>query len=209
VPLAGLAALQALADHAGVQAGDHVLVHGAAGGVGSLGVQIAVAMGARVTATASGDSAGFVISLGADRVIDHRTTRFEKEVSGVDVVLDCVGGETQARSWEVMRPGGVLVSLVQPPDERVAARYGIRAAYFVVEPDSAGLETLTGFIEDGRLVPRVDRIVPLSATRAAYEALDTEHHRGKIVISVAEEEVGDDRPPAPTGTDDFEERDRP
>jgi NADPH:quinone reductase-like Zn-dependent oxidoreductase len=189
VPLAGLTALQALAGHARLRAGDHVLVHGASGGVGSFAVQIAAAMGATVTATASGESADFVTALGADRVIDYRTTRFEDEVSGVDIVLDCVGGDTQTRSWQVMRPGGVLVSIVTPPDERLAARYGARAVFFIVEPDAAGLDALTVLIDEGRLVPRVDRIVPLSGTREAYEALDREHRKGKIVISVAEEAV--------------------
>jgi NADPH:quinone reductase-like Zn-dependent oxidoreductase len=162
-------------------------VHGAAGGVGSFAVQIAAAMGAVVTATASADSAGFVTAFGADRVLDRRAMRFEDEVSAVDVVLDCVGGDTQSRSWQVLRPGGVLVSVVAPPDEWVAARYGARGVFFVVEPDSAGLATLTTLIDERRLTPRVDRIVPLSGTRAAYEALEREHRKGKIVISVTEE----------------------
>ncbi|WP_329459263.1 NADP-dependent oxidoreductase [Streptomyces sp. NBC_01497] len=189
VPLAGLTALQALDGHARLRAGGHVLVHGAAGGVGSFAVQIAVAMGATVTATASGSSADFVAALGADRVLDHRTTRFEDEVSAVDVVLDCVGGETQTRSWQVLRPGGVLVSVVAPPDEQEARRHGARGVFFVVEPDRHGLDRLTALIDDGRLTPRVDRIVPLSGTRAAYEALEREHRKGKIVISVTEEDA--------------------
>jgi NADPH:quinone reductase-like Zn-dependent oxidoreductase len=186
-PLAGLTALQALDGHAHARAGRHVLVHGAAGGVGSFAVQIAAAMGATVTATASADSAAFVAALGADRVIDHRGTRFEDEVRDVDIVLDCVGGDTQARSFQVLRPGGTLVSIVEPPDERSAARYGARAVFFIVEPDRAGLDALSELIGQGRLTPRVDRIVPLSGTREAYESLEREHHKGKIVISVGEE----------------------
>jgi NADPH:quinone reductase-like Zn-dependent oxidoreductase len=186
VPLAGLTALQALAHHAGLRAGQHVLVHGAAGGVGSFAVQIAAAMGATVTATASRESADFVTALGADRVLDYRASRFEDEVAHIDVVFDGVGGDTQTRSWQVLGPDGVLVSIVEPPDEKAARERGARGVFFVVEPDSAGLTELTGLIDEGRLIPRIDRIVPLSETRAAYEALETGHRHGKIVISVPE-----------------------
>ncbi|MCF3962504.1 NADP-dependent oxidoreductase [Streptomyces fuscigenes] len=187
LPLAGLTALQALESHAGLRAGAHVLVQGAAGGVGSLAVQIAVAKGATVTATASAAGAHYVASLGAGRVLDHRTSRFEDEVSGVDIVLDCVGGDTQTRSWSVLRPGGVLVSVAEPTDARLAERAGARGDFFIVEPDRTGLDALTALVDDGRLAPRIDRVVPLADTPAAYEALEREHPQGKIVISVAEE----------------------
>ncbi|MFR9797987.1 NADP-dependent oxidoreductase [Streptomyces sp. MS06] len=191
VPLAALTAWQALVTHAAVTAGRHVLIHGGAGGVGSFAVQIAVALGARVTATASAADREFVRRLGAEQVLDHTADRFEDHVEGADVVLDLVGGATQARSWSVLRPGGTLVSIVQPPDPDAAASHSARGVFFVVEPDRTGLESVTGLIDDGRLVPVVDRVVPLAEARAAYEALEREHRRGKIVLRVSEDDGGD------------------
>ncbi|MFD7876212.1 NADP-dependent oxidoreductase [Streptomyces sp. NPDC059766] len=189
VPLAGLTAWQALAGHGSLAKGQHVLVHGAAGGVGSFAVQIAAALGARVTATASARDREFVTRLGADLVVDYRNESFEDHVGDVDVVLDTVGGDTLTRSWATLRPGGTLVSIVQPPDPDDAAAHGARGLFFVVEPDRAGLEALTELIGNGRLSPVVDRVVPLSGTRAAYEALLAEHPRGKIVIRVREDQA--------------------
>ena len=186
VPLAALTVWQALVDHASLQAGQHILIHGAAGGVGSFAVQIAAALGARITATAAGRDRDFVTRLGAHEVVDHTSERFEDHVDDVDVVLDMVGGETQARSWSVLRPGGVLVSVVAPPDTRQAAAHGARGVFFIVEPNRTQLETITRLIETGRLIPVVDRVVSLADTRAAYEELRTGHRRGKVVIHVAE-----------------------
>lgn len=184
VPLAALTAWQALSGHAGTAAGQHVLVHGGSGGVGSFAVQIAVALGARVTATASARDREFVVGLGAEEVVDHHTERFEDRVADVDVVLDTVGGETLTRSWTVLRRGGTLVSIVQPPDPEQAAARAARGVFFIVEPDRAGLEAITKLIDGRRLTPVVDRVVPLADTRAAYEALRAEHPRGKIVLHV-------------------------
>jgi NADPH:quinone reductase-like Zn-dependent oxidoreductase len=186
VPLAALTVWQALVDHASLRAGQHVLIHGAAGGVGSFAVQIAASLGARVTATARARDRDFVTKLGAHEVVDYVNERFEDHVDGVDVVLDLVGGETQARSWSVLRPGGVLVSIAAPPDARQAAAHGVRGVFFVVEPNRAQLEIIARLIDTGRLSPAVDRVVSLADTRAAYESLRTEHRRGKVVIHVAE-----------------------
>ncbi|MEV7189693.1 NADP-dependent oxidoreductase [Kitasatospora sp. NPDC093102] len=186
VPLAALTAWQALVDHAHLEPGRHVLVHGGAGGVGSFAVQIATALGARVTATASARDAEFVVGLGAQDVIDYAGGRFEDHVADVDVVLDTVGGDTLTRSWAVLRPGGVLVSIVAPPDPGAARDSAARGVFFIVEPDRDGLDSISELITSGRLLPQVDRVVPLAQTRAAYEALETEHRRGKVVIQVAD-----------------------
>ncbi|MFE9096808.1 NADP-dependent oxidoreductase [Streptomyces sp. NPDC007264] len=180
LPLAGLTAWQGLVRHGGLRPGSRVLVHGGSGGVGSLAVQIGVALGASVIATATAEGADFVRALGADQVVDYRLQRFEDHVRDVDLVLDTVGGDTQERSWQVLRPGGVLVSVVAPPD---ASKEG--GVFFVVEPDRAGLEELSRLVADGRLVPRVDRVVPLELAARAYAALEERHRRGKIVIEVS------------------------
>ena len=118
--------------------------------------------------------------LGAEQVIDYRTERFEEHVKDMDLVLDTVGGDTQDRSWQVLRPGGVLVSIVAPPDP---SKEG--GVFFVVEPDRAGLDELTRLVDDGKLVPRVERVVPLAETAQAYMALEEGHRLGKIVLRVA------------------------
>jgi NADPH:quinone reductase-like Zn-dependent oxidoreductase len=147
---------------------------------------MAAGQGARVTATAGGRDKDFVTNLGAHEVIDYANERFEDHVDGVDVILDMVGGETQARSWSVIRPGGVLVSIFAPPDAQQAAAHGARTVFFIVEPNRAQLQSIARLIEAGRLTPAVDRVVSLADTRAAYEALQTEHRRDKVVIHVAE-----------------------
>ena len=163
-----------------------MLVQVGAGGVGSFAVQIAESQGARVTTTALPQDRDFVTRLGADRVVDYSTGRFEDQVADVGAVFDAVGGETQARSWAVLRPGGTLVSFVQPPDPDATTDGTARGVFFVVEPDRAGLEAITELIDDGRLAPAVDRVVPLAETPAAYEALGKEHRRGKIVLHVGD-----------------------
>ncbi|MEV6015813.1 MULTISPECIES: NADP-dependent oxidoreductase [unclassified Streptomyces] len=183
LPLAGLTAWQGLVTHAGVTPGQRVLVHGGAGGVGSFAVQVAAALGAEVTATVADRDTDFVRGLGAATVIDYAGQRFEDEVKDADVVLDTVGGDVQARSWQVLRPGGILVSVVAPPEPPEDA--DARAVFFVVEPDRAGLEELNALVDEGRLIPQVDRIVPLETAPGAYAALEREHRRGKIVLRVS------------------------
>ncbi|MFF4255480.1 NADP-dependent oxidoreductase [Streptomyces sp. NPDC001663] len=181
--LAGLTAWQGLVRHGGLTAGGRVLVHGGAGGVGSFVVQIAAALEASVTATASAEDAEFVRELGAEHVVDYASERFEDQVKDVDLVFDTVGGDSQTRSWRVLRPGGVLVSIVAPPDTSRAGE--ARGVFFVVEPDRAGLTELARLFESGRLTPRIDRVVPLSDAAAAYAALEREHRRGKVVLRVS------------------------
>ncbi|WP_433320471.1 NADP-dependent oxidoreductase [Micromonospora chersina] len=186
LPLAALSAWQALVDHADLQAGQHVLVQGGAGGVGIYVVQLAAGLGARVSATAAAADLEFVKGLGAEQVIDYARDRFEDHVSDVDVVVDLVGGATQSRSWSVLKPGGVLVTLVTPPDEQEAARHGVRGVYFIVEPDQSALRSIAELVDNGRLRPVLDRVLPLTETRSGYEALETAKRRGKVVIHVAD-----------------------
>ncbi|MEU8298590.1 NADP-dependent oxidoreductase [Micromonospora sp. NPDC048909] len=186
LPLSALAAWQALVNHAGLQAGQHVLVQGGAGGVGSQVVQIAASLGARVSATAAAADLEFVKGLGAEQAIDYAHDRFEDHVRDVDVVIDLVGGPTQSRSWSVLKAGGVLVSPSTPPDQQEAARHDARGVYFIVAPDPNALRSIAELVDNGRLKPVVDRVLPLTETRSGYEALETAKLRGKIVIHVAD-----------------------
>jgi NADPH:quinone reductase-like Zn-dependent oxidoreductase len=186
LPLSALTAWQALLDHADLRAGQHVLVQGGAGGVGIYVVQIAAGLGARVSATAAAADLEFVRDLGAEQVIDYAHDRFEDHVRDLDVVVDLVGGATQSRSWPVLKRDGILVSTAAPPDPQEAARHGVRGAYFVVEPDQDALRSIAELVDNGRLRPVLDRVLPLAETRSGYEALETGKHRGKIVIHIAD-----------------------
>ncbi|WP_199439086.1 NADP-dependent oxidoreductase [Umezawaea beigongshangensis] len=187
LPLAGLTAWQALVDTADVRAGQRVLVHAAAGGVGHLAVQIAKARGAHVIGTASAAKHDFVRGLGADEVIDHRSTRFEDEVSDVDVVLDLVGGENGVRSLDVLRSSGLLVAVPSGTAGElveVAAKRGLRVTPFLVEPDQAGLRELAALVERGQLRVEVQTTLPLEDAGKAHELGETGRTRGKIVLTV-------------------------
>src|SRR5499427_6430948 len=154
VPLGALTAWQALHEHARLQPGQHVLVHGGAGGVGIYAVQLAALHGARVTATASARDAELVAGLGADDVLDY-AGRFEDHVHDVDVVVDPVGGETMARSWPVLRSGGILVAIADEPGSDHGGRDDVRGVYFVVKPDGGQLRELAQLVSNRRLRPAV------------------------------------------------------
>jgi NADPH:quinone reductase-like Zn-dependent oxidoreductase len=146
VPLVSLTACQALFDLAGLQQGQRLLLHGAAGGLGSMAVQLANAKGAYVIGTASSRNADFLRQLGADEVIDYQSTRFEDVVSDVDVVFDTIGGDTQERSFGVLKKGGFLVSAVSPPSEEMTAAHGVRGAKVFAKPNAARLEEARGLM---------------------------------------------------------------
>jgi NADPH:quinone reductase-like Zn-dependent oxidoreductase len=184
VPLAALTAWQALFEHGRLVAGQRVLVHGAAGGVGSYAVQIARSMGAEVIGTASAEDLAFVRQLGAVEVIDHRASAFEEVVSGVDLVLDTVGGDTLRRSWAVIRREGTLVSIVESPSPADARAHGVAGVFFVVRPDRSQLIEIARLVDEGKLRPVVDFVLPLARAREAYDRGLHAHHRGKIVLAV-------------------------
>jgi NADPH:quinone reductase-like Zn-dependent oxidoreductase len=187
VPLAALSAWQGLFDHGALTEGQRVLVHGAAGGVGSFAVQLAHERGAQVVGTASTKDLETVHELGADQVVDHTGSRFEDVVDEVDLVFDTVGGERLERSPAVVRPGGRLVSIAtEPPQEPSAAR-GISVLYFVVEPNREQLVELTRLVDSGALRPTIDEVFPLADARKAFERSLGDHGRGKIVLRVADE----------------------
>ena len=185
-PIVSVTAWQMLFEYGHVTAGQRVLVHGAAGNVGAYAVQLAKQAGLHVVATASSADLDYVRALGADTVVDYKKERFEDSAAGVDVVLDTVGGDIQRRSVRVLKPGGILVSVVSPVPETIHKRYGIRAAYFYVDVTTARLNKITELFESGKLATDVGTVLPLEEARTAHEMLGgAPHKRGKIVLSVA------------------------
>lgn len=184
IPLAGMTAWQALFDAGGLSAGQRVLIHAAAGGVGTNAVQLAKWKGAYVIGTASAQNHDFLRDLGVDEVIDYKAVRFEEAVHDVDIVLDTVGGETETRSWQVLKKDGILVSIVSPPSEEEAAAHGVRQAYVFMQPRLALLQELARLVDEGRLRCVVETVLPLSEARRAHELSQAGHTRGKIVLKV-------------------------
>jgi NADPH:quinone reductase-like Zn-dependent oxidoreductase len=187
IPLAGLSAWQGLFDHGELREGQRVLIHGAAGGVGGFAVQLAAGRGAHVIGTASTKNTAFARDLGAATVIDQAETRFEDVVEPVDLVFDTVGGDRLARSLAVLRTGGTLVSVAEEPPAKQAAERGLRALYFVVEPNREELVELARLADSGSLRPTIDRVFPLADARAAFERSLGGSRRGKIVLRVADD----------------------
>jgi NADPH:quinone reductase-like Zn-dependent oxidoreductase len=194
LPLAGLTAWQALVDTAAVAPSQRVLVHAAAGGVGHLAVQLAKARGAYVLGTASATKHEFVRWAGADEVIDYTVDDFTRTVGDCDVVLDAVGGDYAERSVHALRAGGLLIRLTGMAGadrvRQVAQAAGVRTAALLVEPDHAGLEQLSGLVEQGRLRPHVSATFPLEQAARAHELGETNRTAGKIVLVVRPEGGG-------------------
>ena len=187
VPLAALTAWDALIDTAQLRAGQTVLIHGGSGGVGSFAIQIAKARGARVIATASSANQDLLKQLGADVAIDYTKQKFEDVARDVDVVLDPVGRDTLARSYAVVKKGGIICTLVARPDPVQLEKFGIRGASIGVTPNAANLAEITKLIDDKKIKPIVTQVLPLSEGVKALEQAETHHTRGKIVLKIADE----------------------
>jgi NADPH:quinone reductase-like Zn-dependent oxidoreductase len=185
VPTGGSTAWQALFEVAQLRAGQKVLIHAAAGGVGNFAVQFAKAKGAYVIGTASSRNQSLLRELGVDQAVDYSQTRFEDVVSDVDVVLDTIGGDTQERSFKVLKSGGILVSLVQPPSPELAVKHGVRALFFGAHASSSDLTEIAGLIDKGKVKTVVETVLPLTEARRAHELSQSGHARGKIVLLVA------------------------
>jgi NADPH:quinone reductase-like Zn-dependent oxidoreductase len=190
VPMGALTAWQALVDTAQLHPGQTILVHGGSGGVGSFAVQIAKARGARVIATASTANQDLLKQLGADVAIDYTKTRFEDVAKDVDAVLDPVGKETLARSYGVVKKGGIVMSLVARPDPVELEKRGIRGAAISVHPDAEDLAEVARLIDSGKIKPVVTEVLPLSEAIAAQRQAETHHTRGKLVLRIADEPKG-------------------
>ena len=185
-PIVAITAWQMLFEYAQVTVGQTVLIHGAAGNVGAYLLQLAKEAGLHVVATAASADLDYVRGFGAERVVDYRSERFEDSLTGLDAILDTVGGDTQRRSLGVLKARGILVSVVSAVPEATQRAFGVRAAYFYVDVTTARLNKITELFEHRKLVPHVGTVLPLEQVRMAHEMLDgAPHNRGKIVLRVA------------------------
>lgn len=184
IPLVGLTVWESLVTTANIQAGQKVLIHAAAGGVGSMAVQIARIYGCYVIGTASEGNIDFVKNLGAHEVIDYRNQDFTQLIKDVDVVLDTVGGTTQENSWKVLREGGMLMSIINKPSDEIANQYKARSGYIFVQSNGTILETLAHLIDTGKLKPVVGSVFSLDEIKQAQELSQSKRAKGKIVIKV-------------------------
>jgi NADPH:quinone reductase-like Zn-dependent oxidoreductase len=191
VPVVAVTAWQGLFDQARLEAGQTVVIHGAAGNVGAYAVQFARRARLHSIATVGTKDGDYVRALGADKVVDYQTQRFEDEVKDADAVLDLVGGETQIRSFRILRPGGKLISTLSKPDQGRAKHHGITAATFFVEVSSERLHRIAELIDRGELKTHVGAVLPLADARDAHMMLEGRRlpPRGKIVLRV--ESAGD------------------
>ncbi|HKR95002.1 MAG TPA: NADP-dependent oxidoreductase [Candidatus Angelobacter sp.] len=185
-PVVAVTAWQMLFDYAHAQAGQTVLIHGGAGNVGAYAVQLAREAKLNVIATASANDINYVRGLGANTVLDYHGGRFEDSAHAVDIVIDTVGGTTQERSFRVLKPGGILVSVVSPVSEETAKKYRVKAVFFYVEVTTDRLKHITELFDSGKIVPSVGTVLPLSQARTAHDMLaGAPHDRGKIVLKMA------------------------
>jgi len=185
VPLAALTAWQGLFDHGGLKAGQRVLIHGGAGGVGHFAIQFAKAVGAWVAATVSAADIALARTLGADQPIDYKAEKFEQVVRDIDLVFDLIGGDTQTRSFAVLKDGGTLISTLQKPDAAQLARRHARGTNYLATPNAHELETIARLIDDGKVKVVVDATYPLEEAARAQAHLEHDHIAGKVVLQVA------------------------
>lgn len=184
LPLAAVSAIQAVEEHINLQKGQKILIHGGAGGIGSIAIQIAKAKGAYVATTISADDTEFVKSLGADEVVDFKSESFEEKLTGFDAVFDTVGGETQGKSFKVLKKGGIIVSMVGQPDLELAKSKDINAIGQMSDITPERLSRLTELVESQKVKPQIDKIFSLDEAREAFEHLEKGHPRGKVVFKV-------------------------
>ncbi|HEY4112036.1 NADP-dependent oxidoreductase [Puia sp.] len=184
IPLSALTAWQALFDRAQLRKGQRILIHGGAGGVGIFAVQMARWCGAHVIATAQTHNIDFVRSLGADELIDYKTSRFEDKVKNLDVIFDPIGGDTQRNSWPLLKRGGVLVSIAGESIEQPDPTLGVRGVFFIVKADRQQLIKIGQLLDNGVVKTIVSTILPLQEAGKAFEMAFSSGKRGKIVLSV-------------------------
>lgn len=186
IPLVGETAWTALVEIAKIKEGDKVLIHAGAGGVGSLAIQIAKSFGATVAATASSDNEDYLKDLGIDVFIDYKKQDFESELDDYDIVFDTMGGEIQEKSFNVLKKGGIIVSITNPPSEELAKTKEVRTGYFFLEPDGKRLAKLGELMKNNQLKATIGSQFPFTENgmREAHRLSETHHAKGKIVINI-------------------------
>lgn len=184
IPLGGQTAWQGIFDHGELKAGQKILIHGAAGGVGTMAVQLAKWKGAYVIGTASGKNIPFLKELGADEVIDYKTEDFSEMCKNLDLVFDTIGGDTQTKSLHVLKPGGILVSTVGIKDPGSITAKGLKGVHYFAHPSAGQLQELADLIDEGIIRPVVSKILPLKHAAEAHRISEEGHTRGKIVLQV-------------------------
>jgi len=184
IPLVGSSAIQALEKHIMLKKGQKILIHGGAGGIGSIAIQLAKYIGAYVATTVSENDKKFVIDLGADEAIDYKNQKFEDIVSDYDAVFDNVGGDTVDRSFKVLKKGGIIVSMLGEPKKELAEEYGVRTIGQGTDTVVPYLERLRELVEDGKIKPIIDKIFPMEQVKEAFNYQEKNHPRGKVVLSM-------------------------
>jgi alcohol dehydrogenase len=183
-PLVGVSALQALVQHMKLSSGQKVLIHGGAGGIGSVAIQLAKSLGAYVATTASGQHSDFVKKLGADEVIDYKKQQFETMLKDYDGVYDTVGGDTYKKSFVVLKKGGVIVSMAAQPDTELDKKYEVTTIGQFTKVTTEKLEHLSKLIDEGKITIQIEKTFPLEQAKEAYTFLETGHPKGKVVVTI-------------------------
>lgn len=184
LPLAGISAWQALVDNIGLSAGQKILIHGAAGGIGSMAIQIAKHIGAYVATTVASKDKDYVKSLGADEIIDYQKQNFATFLHDFDAVYDTVGGDTYVNSFQVLRKNGVMVSMLEQPNTDLMGKYGVKAIYQRTEPTTDRLTNVANLVDMGAIKINVDKTFPFDQTAEALTYQEKKHPRGKVVIVI-------------------------
>jgi alcohol dehydrogenase len=184
LPLAGASAVQALEELIKLKKGQKILIHGGAGGIGSIAIQLAKSAGATVTATVSEKDIPFVKAAGADVIIDYHKQAFEKDLHDFDAVFDTVGGETAARSFPVIKKGGILVSMGGQPDKALAEKAGVIAIGQMTSTDTNHLKRLAELVDNGSIKPLVDKVFSLDQAKEAFTYAEQSHPQGKVVLKI-------------------------
>jgi len=185
LPLAAVSALEVIDEKLKVGKGHRILIHGGAGGIGTIAIQLAKHRGATVATTTLAESAGYVRSLGADKVIDYQKEAFDKVESGYDFVFDTVAGETYKRSFAVLKRGGTIISMLEQPNAELAAQYGVTALFQMTQVNTARLDAVAELVSRGVIKVHVDRLFPVEQVKDAFLARESGKVRGKVVLQLA------------------------
>jgi NADPH:quinone reductase-like Zn-dependent oxidoreductase len=185
IPLTGVSAIQVITGHINLQPGQKILIHGGAGGIGTMAIQIAKHIGATVTTTATGEGIAYVTQLGADEVVDYTNQAFDEAEGVYDAVFDTVGGETYERSFKTLKKGGIIVSMTMQPDAELMERYGVTAIAQQTRVSTEDLTKLAELVDEGVITPHIDATYPLDDVAEAFNARESGKVKGKVVLKIA------------------------